>query len=288
MFRRQVVGVVRNDAASLVLEVLRDPGQVLGLDRHGWERLLPAARHSGVLARIAALVAERDLDPRLPAEVVDHLQAIRTLARHHERSVRWEVDRIRHVLRATGSPIVLLKGAAYVLAELEVARGRLVSDVDILVPRERLEDVERTLLAAGWDPIKLEPYDQRYYRTWMHELPPLRHRQRQTVVDVHHNILPESGRLHPDPREILRAARTIAAPDLLVPAPEDLALHCAAHLFEADLGGGLRDLADFDALLRELGRAGFSSVRIADEPCLRFGIHWPEPWSVPIVARKRT
>jgi prevent-host-death family protein len=25
-------------------------------------------------------------------------------------------------------------------------------------------------------------------------------------------------------------------------------------------------------------------VRIADEPWLPFGIHWPEPWSVPLVA----
>jgi SAM-dependent methyltransferase len=41
-----------------------------------------------------------------------------------------------------------------------------------------------------------------------------------------------------------------------------------------------------DALLRAFERAGFANVRIADEPCLRFGIHWPEPWSVPMVARK--
>lgn len=40
-----------------------------------------------------------------------------------------------------------------------------------------------------------------------------------------------------------------------------------------------------DALLAELARAGFVDVRIANEPYLPFGIHWPEPWSVPIVAR---
>ena len=30
--------------------------------------------------------------------------------------------------------------------------------------------------------------------------------------------------------------------------------------------------------------AGFARVRIAAEPYLPFGIHWPEPWSVPMVA----
>lgn len=38
------------------------------------------------------------------------------------------------------------------------------------------------------------------------------------------------------------------------------------------------------ALLREFERAGFARVRIAAEACLPFGIHWPEPWSVPMVA----
>ena len=38
------------------------------------------------------------------------------------------------------------------------------------------------------------------------------------------------------------------------------------------------------ALERELAAAGFGRVRIAAEPCPRFGIEWPEPWSVPMVA----
>ena len=37
-------------------------------------------------------------------------------------------------------------------------------------------------------------------------------------------------------------------------------------------------------LEREFREAGFSRVRIAAEPYLPFGIHWPEPWSVPMVA----
>jgi SAM-dependent methyltransferase len=39
-----------------------------------------------------------------------------------------------------------------------------------------------------------------------------------------------------------------------------------------------------DALAREFAGAGFARVRIANEPYLPFGIHWPEPWSVPMVA----
>jgi SAM-dependent methyltransferase len=38
------------------------------------------------------------------------------------------------------------------------------------------------------------------------------------------------------------------------------------------------------ALEREFRDAGFARVRIAAEPYLPFGIHWPDPWSVPMVA----
>ena len=38
------------------------------------------------------------------------------------------------------------------------------------------------------------------------------------------------------------------------------------------------------ALIRHLIDAGFTKVRIADESCASFGIAWPQPCSVPIVA----
>jgi len=38
-------------------------------------------------------------------------------------------------------------------------------------------------------------------------------------------------------------------------------------------------------MLEELNRAGFSDVKIMTEPCFEHGIYWPQPWSLPIVAR---
>ncbi len=39
------------------------------------------------------------------------------------------------------------------------------------------------------------------------------------------------------------------------------------------------------ALEREFAAGGFARMRIADEAFAEFGIAWPEPWSVPMVAR---
>jgi hypothetical protein len=204
---------------------------------------------------MALTLEELGLLPSIPARVRQHGEAAMTEASAHQRAVRWEVNRIVRALAPTGVSLILLKGAAYVMAGLRAARGRLFSDVDILVPRQSLPVVEQALLAAGWEAVKLDAYDQRYYRTWMHELPPMRHRERHTTVDVHHAILPLTGRLHPDSGRLIAAARTVPGSDLCVLAPPDMVLHAAAHLFQdGDLRGGLRDITDLDALLTEFGR----------------------------------
>ena len=46
--------------------------------------------------------------------------------------------------------------------------------------------------------MKSDPYDDAYYRRWMHELPPLIHRERDRMIDVHHTILPLTARITPD------------------------------------------------------------------------------------------
>jgi putative nucleotidyltransferase-like protein len=252
-----VIGRANRD---LLLAALREPTSLGRLDVAAWAELLPAARRAGVLARLAYLTSEPAIGDALPPRVRTLLASARPAAEQHGRVVRWEVGRLRQALAGLDMRIVLLKGAAYVCAGLPAARGRLTSDVDILVPRARLADVERALLEQGFRSTKLHPYDQRFYRKWAHELPPLRHARRRSVVDVHHTILPLTGRLHPDPEKLLAAAEPLEPPDLWILAAEDLILHSATHLFQdGDLGGGLRDLVDLDALLRDFGerRPGF-------------------------------
>jgi len=157
------------------------------------------------------------------------------------------------------APLVLLKGSAYILAGLPPARGRLLSDVDMLVPVTLLECVEQTLLGNGWNSVKLEEYDQHYYRTWMHELPPLRHFDRGFEVDIHHTISPLTSRLNPDPEKLVRDSIPLADGRLRVLQPVDMVLHSAVHLFyDGEFINGLRDLVDLADLFGHFGsRAGF-------------------------------
>lgn len=243
------------DDHSLV-RALVDPRGLTCWTAHQWDALLPLARRAGILAQIAARLDEMGLMGQLHPKVRDQLQAAGVVAAERSRIIRWEVNRISRALAGIDTPIVLLKGAAYTMANLPLARGRLSCDVDILVRGDRIDAVERALVAGGWEPVKLDPYDQHYYRTWMHELPPLQHSKRQTVIDVHHTILPKTGRLSPNPQRLLADSRPVdGSPAVRVLAPADMVLHSAAHLFQdGDMADGLRDLADLDNLLTYYGQ----------------------------------
>jgi HprK-related kinase A len=240
---------------DLLLDALRRPSSVIPLQPSEWGRLMGMARHARLLPRLGMVLEEEGLLARLSARVRELVTADRAVGEQHERIVRWEVGRIREALRGIDTKLVLLKGAAYVMAGLPAGRARLVTDVDVMVARSDLRRVEAALLAAGWEHVKLDPYDQRYYREWTHELPPLRHKRRQSVVDVHHTILPVTGRVRPNAAALLERAVPLPG-DLWILSPADMLLHSAAHLFQdGDVAGGLRDLVDLDSLLRHFGQS---------------------------------
>ena len=231
---------------------LREPRSLLDLDLPQWSAFIRQARSAGVLARIGEMLDEHRLRDAVPAVASGHIRAeqVRTQAQHVE--VRQEINAVRAALLPIGVPVILLKGAAYLAMQLPAARGRSFSDVDLLVPKARLNQAESALMKRGWMSIHHTAYDQRYYREWMHELPPLQHVRRQSVLDVHHTILPETARQRPDPELLLGSAVPVPGWEgVAVLAPLDMILHSMTHLFHNDdLSRGLRDLSDLDLLLR--------------------------------------
>ena len=65
------------------------------------------------------------------------------------------------------------------------------------------------LLDGGWQYDEVNDYDQRYYRDWMHETPPLIHKNRSMEVDLHHNIVPPVSRIKLDASKLFAKALPI-------------------------------------------------------------------------------
>jgi hypothetical protein len=215
--------------------------------------LLDAANAARLLGWAVERCRTRKLTEDPPAWLTDRLRSEEAHVARFERAIRWEIDRLARAFYETGQRWILLKGAGYVAAGLPPGIGRRVADIDILVPRADLARVEGLLHDHGWDYPDLDPYDERYYREWMHELPPMVHRERKAIVDVHHAILPGTSRLRPASDRLFE--RAVPAGSVHVLCPSHMVLHAAAHLFhDGEIAGAIRDLVDIDQLLRCFGR----------------------------------
>lgn len=246
-----------NQAAHLLLSALRDVSTTLNYSVEDWELLIRAARRTKLLAHLGERLEKSDGHDQLTEKVKRHLDSARNLARHRQTQVSWELNRVLWGINDPSIPIIVLKGAAYVVANLPPAAGRHFADLDLLVPEKSLDTVESSLLRKGWAKMQLDPYDEKYYRQWMHEIPPLRHRERETEIDIHHNILPRTSRLNPSARKLLEGAVRLEEPGVFVLSPHDMVLHSVTHLFmegDPEEGLRLRDLVDASELMTHFGK----------------------------------
>lgn len=238
---------------GMLVAALRQPATLAGLSLAQWDGLIRVGRRADVLARLGHS-AEGGLAggvAALPGPVQMHLRSAMILAARQRTELGYESRAIVDALAPAGIRPVLLKGAAYVLTGRRAGQGRLVSDVDILVPHARLNDVEAALMMAGWVSTDRDAYNQAYYRRWMHELPPMTHMRRGTTVDIHHALVPPTAGYGVPVQALLHAA----CPDergFSVLCDLDMVIHSAVHLMhDGELEMGFRGLVDLDALVTE-------------------------------------
>lgn len=236
----------------LLLRVLTRPASATQLTFDEWDLLVRQARSIDMLARLYVKLREVLELEILPEKPLKHLVWAYKVTQRHQNAIRREVEGLAEALEPLGEPIVLLKGAAYCYSSLPPSEGRLFSDIDILLPEAVLPAAESLLEGQGWLSTHLEEYDQKYYRRWMHELPPLKHGQRQTELDVHHAILPKTAKVRPS-SPLLLSRVLVLEPDmnLFRLSNEDIILHSATHLFfDGEMQHGLRDLEDIACLCK--------------------------------------
>lgn len=234
-------------SAALLVRTLRDPASVVALDAAGWNGLIAAARAERLIGTLAFRLA----DVAVPPAVTPILSDAQADAAREAQQALWEADRAAQALGALDLRVVLLKGTAYAAAGLKAGEGRFIGDLDILVPREAMAAVEQALIVAGWEWVKEDPYDDAYYRQWMHELPPMIHATRDRMIDVHRTILPLTARQTPDATAMIADAVPMGD-GLYVLSPEDRVVHAVAHMLaDGDLQGGLRNLWDIHHLLAD-------------------------------------
>jgi len=268
------------------LQALRQPQLTIEWSLPEWERVVRLARRLRLLARLAESIEAAGLIQGVPVEARRQLISEQRLSRWRTGAMVWALERVAATLQDGNYPLVLLKGAAYIGQDLSIAAGRLPSDVDILVPRENLDDAVTRLKLASWSEPDLDAHDRRYYYEWSHEVPPMTHPLYGMELDLHHNILPPVAVVRVDADKLLQDLRPSKWEAWQVLAPIDQVLHSSAHLFfDSEARDRIRDLVDLDGLLRHFSAEPDFWAQLPDrakvlgltEP-LALAVHYTRQW----------
>lgn len=214
--------------------------------------LVAEARSTGLLGRMVHIAQSAQHSSSFPPRFIDAISAAAIYSEGFARDVRRETVFLEQALAGLDMPVILLKGASYILFGLPAGKGRTFSDIDILVDKGHIAKVEAALMLGGWSTGKLSAYDQRYYRQWSHEIPPMTHLRRGTTVDLHHSLLMPTCRIKVNSATMVsEAVRDSSSAFWWRLNDEDIVLHSACHLLtNSEFDRGLRDLWDIDLLFR--------------------------------------
>jgi hypothetical protein len=124
-------------------------------------------------------------DDTAPAIVRDALEGSRALARLHEMRATIMATAVRQLaVPLEGEPFIVLKGAEFAYRLYPKPQHRLFRDIDLLIPRERMEPVATRLLGHGLEDADIYGADGSV--TSHHERS---FRQGQLTIDVHHSFI---------------------------------------------------------------------------------------------------
>ena len=238
-------------AKCLLVELLSRDRAVQSFSLKEWDLIIRQARATKLLGSLGAYIGEGNAGKAIPIKALNHIQSVSRQAGRTKISSQYEIEQIGKITEKLNYPVIVLKGAAYVLREYSSSIGRLFSDIDILVPKKQIYDLERRFLDNGWYGEKQHPYDQKYYRQWMHELPPLTNSRTGSTLDLHHNILPETASIKVNVDLMIVSIIPVDGfHNIYTLSPVDMVLHSLTHLFhEGEFDHGLRDLLDVHRLV---------------------------------------
>lgn len=235
---------------SHLISLFRSPAQSLEYEGTRWAEVVAEGLQHQLMGQLENRIGNSIALDKLPTAVQRHFALAAITSCRRQEAALWEAGLIRRSIPIS-IPVVLLKGIAYAAVSDANAKGRLFSDLDILVPRSFLDEAEASLFAQGWQPGVVDEYDRKYYREWMHELPPMTHVRRQTVIDLHHAVVPVISRFSIRTELLLEDAVEIS-PNLFVLSPTDRIIHCAIHtVIEGESSKVLRELLDLYLLLEQ-------------------------------------
>ncbi|NDD64833.1 MAG: hypothetical protein EBZ36_12810, partial [Acidobacteria bacterium] len=226
--------------------------QADGID---WGQIQERGRYLLVLPLLRYNLARTDSLALIPADLQETLREAAETWAAREMGAVSEARRLIVLLQAHGIQAIPLKGTALMLGGYYPQPGlRPALDIDLVVPPEQVETADLLLARHGYSPLpgqRVLRQRQRLPNERNHLWP--RRSPRGMVIELHHRAFHYSdGDRDFTYDQIWRAAKSIDASFLPLPAPGDLAFHLIHHTL-VDLQSGhaiLRTISDLFFLFR--------------------------------------
>ena len=123
-----------------------------------WEALLETARRHLVAPLLCSRFQEAGLDAQMPKAIWERWQQAYQESAADNMARYMELTRLLMVLQKEGIPVLLLKGAHLAIGVYGHLALRKMSDLDLLLHREDLPDVEQALMGIGHQPWENNDY----------------------------------------------------------------------------------------------------------------------------------
>ena len=154
-----------------------------------WPQVLWLAGNHLVTPSLGGALRRRGLFEALPGDIREYLDAIRELNRERNRILYDELIAVAQLLNHIDVEPILLKGAIALLPDqYPGAEDRVIGDLDLLLPVDRIDEASEALRKTGYRVASLEhvlPGDRKRH----HHVPPLLHPELPVAIELHKRML---------------------------------------------------------------------------------------------------
>ncbi len=228
--------------------------RVAALDEDQWRQLVALARMHRVRRRLQDRLSRSGFKTLAPASVWSDLREECRLLALGAIQQQAELAGMVRALTDVGIPVVVLKGAYLREAVYRDPAFREMTDIDIMVPREHLQQTSDIVVARGYESGGL-----RDVAIWVNVANHLPRCVKPGVaaVEVHWNLTNPGQPYSIEPEGLFQRAvpLEVSGATALALSPEDALLHLCLHAsYQDQFEFGLRPACDVAAVIERFGK----------------------------------
>ncbi|HPL49037.1 MAG TPA: nucleotidyltransferase family protein [Smithella sp.] len=242
----------------LMIDVLKrgkdvDPARLSALTPENWKKFKAIAAHQRVTPLVFYRLKKKNLDQAVPSDVYASLKEVYQQNIIRIMKISGQSRRVLKALNTAGIPTIPLKGIVLANSVYESIGLRKMSDIDLLVPSEKLARAVEILTGMGYK--TLEPFSLDSIIQFRMHLPPFVKKDHVTI-EIHWNITSPNTYYSIDPQELWEQAvpGQILDYETLILSPEDFLLHICLHTsYQHQFDFGLGPFCDIAEVIHHFG-----------------------------------